>query len=195
MLLELGDWQSLSDLLAYALKMNQPTSHALQVHALLKQQGQTMPCKRSGSDRGIFQSEVSHQPLVKRRHVTPSFTAVRTIADNSIELQQLTWISLAASIRQALHKVSDSGSAAAVAVKFVLPARGSMQQPEQQVTIEESPADSAMRDADPRALAAPEPHSATDTINQPADSQLLSDDAKEASGKPQRSSRRLGSSR
>lgn len=158
-----------------------------------------MPCKRSGSERGVFQSEASHQPLVKRRHVTSSSTTSQVSAANSIELQQLTWTSLASTLRQALDKLSHTGAAAAATVQFVLPASRSIQLtlPEQHVTVEEPPADSAMLDGDAKALAAPAsvPHSATDTINQPADSQLLSDDAKEGNGKPQRSSRRLGSSR
>lgn len=156
-----------------------------------------MPCKRSGSERGVYQSEASHQPLVKRRRVTSSSTTLQVSAGNSIELQQLTWTSLASTFRQALDKLSHTGAAAAATVQFVLPASRSMQLtlPEQHATVEEPPADSAMLDADAKALAASVPHSATDTINQPADSQLLSDDAKEGNGKPQRSSRRLGSSR
>ena len=181
--MQLGDWHALSDVLAYALKQNRHNTHALHVQSVLQQQ-----------------TGLSHQPLQKRRRFhTPPSAELQHVSERTIPLQQQTWTCLAASIRQAISEAVSKGSAAACTVSLTLPADCATQHHSlgHDLTAAEDPSAKVMHDVpveDP-AASAPELPSAEGTGAQASDAQLVSDDAKEANGKRQRSSRRLGSSR
>lgn len=196
-LLALGDWHALSDLLAYALKQDQCNPHALHVQSCLQQQTRGLLGKRSSSEPSTPQTTLLHQPLLKRRHMQPQqHTLWHDTLHHSIELSQPSWTSVAAALRQKLVKALSSGSAAACAVNFVLRVDESAKQtsPEQQMSTDVIPADIVAVEAVLENASAPASEGQA-TQTQAADAQLMSDDAKEAGEKRQRSSRRLGTSR
>lgn len=199
-LLALGDWNALSDLLNYALEQDQSNAHALHVQRYLQQQANDVPGKRPHQYTGLHQNPLEHQPLLKRRRVQPlEHDTQYTPLQHSIKPKQLTWTSLATAIREALVTAVSSGSAAACLVSFVLPAGNAAQQTS---SVSDMQTDAPTADSQQLVPAvqrdsasAPPREDSLTTKAQAAETQLVSDDAKEAGEKRQRTSKRLGSSR